>query len=316
MYKSMQNSSKILITGASGLLGNALSAELRAQGYNNLIHIDKSACNLLDFSAVKSLFLTEKPDYVFHLAAAVFGIGGNLKNRGMIFLDNILMNTYVVEACHLANVKKVIAMGTIAAYAEPKTEIVSESMIWDGPPHSVESSYGHAKRTMLAQLLAYQENYGMDFAYPLSTNLYGPHDKFDSQFGHVIPSLIRKFYDAKKANEKVTVWGDGSASRDFLYAKDAAAALILIANNFTGVINMASGNQTKIADVVNILADHLNMKDDVIWDKNMPNGRKYYSLDLNKLKQLNFVPSVNLKEGLIETFDWYSKHVQLNQVRH
>lgn len=306
--------SKILITGSKGLVGSALIDELKSQGYTNLIPLTRQCCDLTNFEAVKAFFHDIKPDIIFHAAASVFGIGGNMKNRASIFLDNILMNTHVVEAGRQVEVEKIIAMGTVAAYPDAISPL-REEQIWDGPPHGSESSYGHAKRSMLAQLLAYQENYGLDFAYVISTNLYGPNDKFDTLQGHVIPSLIRKFYEAKKNNTEVVIWGDGTAARDFLYAKDMARALILIMNRYQGAINVASGDKTQIKDLAGFLTDYFDMHGKVRWDREMPNGRKFCEIDLTHLKSLGFHPHYTTDTGLRETLDWFSSQYEQKLIR-
>jgi len=307
--------SKILITGGKGLVGSALIAELGNQGYTNLTPLTRQCCDLTNFEEVKSLFSTIKPDVVFHMAASVFGVGGNAKNPATIFLDNILMNTHVIEASRQVEVAKIVAMGTVAAYPHPKIIPIKEDHIWDGPPHKSESSYGHAKRAMLAQLLAYQENYGLDFSYVISTNLYGPGDKFDIQQGHVIPSLIRKFYEAKKTNSEVVIWGDGSAARDFLYSKDMARALVLVMNQHSGLINIASGTKTMIKDVVSFLSDYFDMHKNVRWDNRMPNGRQFYEIDLHNLKSLGFIPQYTIQSGLRETLEWFGLKYEEKLIR-
>lgn len=307
--------SKILITGANGLVGSALFEELRNQNYPNLIPLTRSECDLTDFKAVKEVFTSYRPDVVFHLAAAVHGIGGNLKNPASIFLNNILMNTHVIEACHNIGAQKIIAMGTIAAYPEPNHLPIKEEQIWEGAPHSSEASYGHAKRAMLAQLTAYHTNYGLDFSYPISTNLFGPNDKFDIQYGHVIPSLIRKFYEAKKNNSDVVIWGDGSAARDFLYSKDIARALVLIMNKYTGPINVASGKKTLIKEVASILSDYFEMDGKVKWDAQKPNGRTFYENDLTRLQSIGFEPLYTMDESLKETASWFANRYEQQLVR-
>ncbi len=313
--KNFPTESTILITGSEGLVGTAIAEQLKMQNYNNLILCPRSRCDLRNFEAVKTLFAEAKPEVVFHTAAAVYGIGGNAINKGSVFLDNILINTHVIEACRLVRTKKIIAMGTIAAYPEPTIIPISEEHIWDGPPHVSESSYGHAKRAMLAQLLAYQENYGLDFAYVLSTNLYGPNDKFDVRFGHVIPSLVRKFYEAKINQTNVFIWGDGSAARDFLFSKDMALALISIMNHFTGPINVASGAKTTIKTIASLLADHFDMHDQIRWETDKPQGRHFYPLDLSKLTSLGFSPKYTIEEGLLETINWFNEKYQQNLIR-
>jgi GDP-L-fucose synthase len=307
--------SKILITGGNGLVGSALVAELESQGYANLIPLTRQCGDLTNFEEVKTLFHSIKPDVVFHMAASVFGIGGNAKNPATIFLDNILMNTHVIEASRQVEAEKIIAMGTIAAYPEPTLIPIKEDHIWDGPPHKSESSYGHAKRAMLAQLLAYQENYGLDFSYVISTNLYGPEDKFNVQQGHVIPSLIRKFSEAKKTNSEVVIWGDGTAARDFLYSKDMARALVLVMNQHTGPINIASGTKTMIKEVVSFLSDYFDIEDRIRWDSSMPNGRKFYEIDLYNMKSVGFSPTYTIQSGLRETVEWFGLKYEEKLIR-
>lgn len=306
---------RILVTGGSGLVGSALVDELKNQGYTDVIPLTRRLCDLKDFEAAKAFFQQTRPAVVFHTAATVYGIGGNIKNRGSVFFDNVLINTHVIEASRLAGVKKIIAMGTIAAYPEAATAPLKEEQIWDGLPHGSESSYGHAKRAMLAQLLAYQENYGLDFAYVISTNLYGPHDKFDLEQGHVIPCLIRKFYEAKKNNSEVEIWGDGSASRDFLYSKDMARALVLIMNKFSGAINVASGSEITIGDVAHFLSNLLEMDGRIRWNTHMPNGRKFVPIDLTHIKSIGFQPIYAFETGLKETLEWFDQVYEQALVR-
>lgn len=307
--------STILITGGGGLVGSALEEQLQLHGYKNLILCRREHCDLKNFEDVKKLFADAKPDIVFHTAASVYGIGGNLANRGSVFLDNILINTHVIEASRLVAVKKIICMGTIAAYPHPRTAPVSEEQIWEGPPHGSESSYGHAKRAMLAQLLAYHEHYNLDFAYVISTNLYGPNDKFDPKFGHVIPSLIRKFREAQKNDSDITIWGDGTAARDFLYSKDMGRALVLIMNLLTGPINVASGTRNSIKSVALLLAELYQMQDKVKWDTQKPSGREFYELNLDKLKLIGFTPMYSFEQGLQETVAWFNEKYEQQLIR-
>lgn len=308
-------STKILVTGAKGLVGCALVEELKKQGYENIIPLSRDACDLSIFTDVTSFFETTKPDIVFHLAASVYGIGGNVAKRGSIFLNNNLMNTHVIEASRQVGVKKIIAMGTIAAYPQDSVPPIKEESIWDGIPHHSEKSYAHVKRAMLAHLEAYHESYNLDYAYVISTNLYGPHDKFDVQFGHVVPSLIRKFYEAKLNNTDVHVWGDGTSSRDFLYSKDMAHALFLVMNKYSGSINIASGRETKIKDVTSFLADYFSIQDRVKWDALKSNGRSYCPIDLKNMNSILFTPAYSLQDGLKETVDWFCSNYSGELIR-
>lgn len=303
---TLKKSSNILITGGTGLVGKALTKTLHNKGFDNVNAIGSQNVDLTDLKETLKFFEKTRPEYVFHLAAAVHGIMGNMTKKGDMFEKNILINTHVTKAATAVNVKKIVAMGTVAAYPYPPEKLpISEDFIWKGEPHPSENAYGHAKRAMLADLAARRESNGPDFVFAISTNLYGPNDKFDIEFGHVIPSLIRNFYEAKQSNTFVTAWGDGSSSRDFIHSEDAAEALILMMEKASGVYNLASGISHSIKDAVTILADYTQMQNQVRWDTSKPNGQGYRSYDVTRLGSLGFSPKYSFKEGLQQTYDWY-----------
>lgn len=306
---------KILITGANGLVGSALIYELKNAGFNNVTSLSRNECNLMNTEEVINFFDHCSPEYVFHNAASVYGIGGNHLKKGDVFYENICINSNVIQACKVSRVKKIIAMGTVAAYPDAAPTPLIENSIWNGPPHKSEDSYAHAKRAMLAHLESYKEQYNLDFAFVISTNLYGINDKFNKFTGHVIPSLIKKFHEAKINNSIVEVWGNGSASRDFLYANDLAKALILILEKFSGTINVGSSIITPIKDVVSIISEHYKMNEQFIWNKHKPNGRSFCELDLSKIHSLGFKPQHTLKQGLIKTLKWFDNALKFNLIR-
>jgi GDP-L-fucose synthase len=302
----MKIDDKILITGGSGLVGNALSERLKISGYTSVYSLSSKDCDLMNLENTLDLFMKIQPDVVFHLAAQVYGIMGNMKNKGMSFLRNTLINTHVIEASRQANVEKIVAMGSGCVYPYPSPGLpLSEHMVWQGEPHPSENSYAHSKRAMLAQLNAYSEDYKMKFAFVISGNLFGPHDKFDPDFGHVTPSLVRKFYEAKRDSARVNIWGNGSAKRDFMYSDDVADALMIIMDKIEGPVNMGSGNVSSIRNIVDILADYTGMVEKVDWDSSKPNGQDYREYELSKLKDAGFKAKVSLEEGLKKTYDWY-----------
>lgn len=304
----MNKNDKILITGAKGLVGSALVEHLRDEGYVNVTETGRQECDLLSALATRDFFEATKPDYVFHAAARVYGIMGNMKNKALSFYDNVMINTNVVDAAQKVGVRKITVMGTGAVYPYPSPGLpLREEMIFLGVPHPAEDSYGHAKRAMLAMLQAYEESYGLEWAYVVSCNLFGPRDKFDIEFGHVVPSLIKKFYDAKQKGEDVVVWGDGSAQRDFMYVKDTARVGLAIMNNLKGASNIGSGIVYRIRDIVNMIADITDMQNNVVWDAEKPNGQEYRSYDLTKINAINFKCQYAIRQGLEETWAWYSK---------
>jgi GDP-L-fucose synthase len=305
----IQHDDTILITGGSGLAGINLREYLQSQGFTRILAPASSECDLTDRQRVLDYFERHKPDYVFHMAGFVRGIMGNMRNQGEAYLQNTLINTHVVDACHIAAVKKIVAMGTAAMYPEPEPCVpLTEEDVWKGPPHVSEYGYAQSKRGMLAQLQTYESSYGMPYAFAFCTNLYGPHDRFNTETGHVIPSLVKKFHDAKQAKAKVTVWGDGSAHRDFLYIKDCARALHAIMDHITGPVNLASGTSRKIRDVVNILAAHTGMTEQIVWDTSKPSGYQFRAYDVARLKAAGFACQYTLEQALPETYEWYARH--------
>lgn len=298
----MELSEKILITGCEGLVGSTISTLLLNKQYQNLFPVGRGHCDLVNSLDTIELFKSYKPDYVFHCAAKVYGIMGNMCNKAKSFYENIMINTNVIQGAHLAGTKKITVMGTGCVYPYPSPSLpLKEDIIFNGRPHESEDSYAQAKRAMLAMCESYQESYDLDWAYVVSCNLFGPNDKFDAEFGHVVPALIKKFYDAKVQGKCAEVWGDGSAERDFLYVKDAAKAAIDIMQNLTGPVNIGSGSVYSIKQIVEHIADIANMQNSYQWDKNKPNGQDYRSYDLSKMESVGFKPEWSLRKGLEET---------------
>lgn len=275
----------------------------------NVTCVGSKDCDLRDSKAVEELFAKVGADYVFHLAARVHGLGGNLRYKSDILVDNVLINTNVVESARRNHVKKIVAMGSGCVYPELKgLQELFEDMVWSGPPHSSEDSYAHSKRLMLAHLNAAREQYGLSSAFVISGNLYGPHDNFNIEEGHVTPSLVAKFHAAKMANTPVSVWGSGVAIRDFTYSDDAANALIHILQHIEGPVNMGSGQRHPIRDIVTTLQQLTGVE--IAWDASKPDGQlvRYYNID--KLLATGFRPAVTLQEGVRLTYDWYAEHFQ------
>jgi GDP-L-fucose synthase len=296
----------ILITGGHGLVGTTLYNYFIYHGFNNIIRIGRGDCDLLNRQATEVFFKKTKPKYVFHAAARVYGIMGNIKNKASSFYENLLINTHVIDAATAVGVKKIIAMGSGAVYPYPPPGLpLKEDSIFMGEPHPSEDSYAYAKRAMLAMLKAYQESYGLNWSYVVSCNLFGPFDKFDPDFGHVIPSLISKFYDSKINNQKVIVWGNGSSVRDFMYAKDLARLLVLIAEKINGVVNIGSGKNYSIKEIVDMISQISKMENSITWDATKPNGQEYRSYDLSIISGHHFQCEYSIFDGLKETWDWY-----------
>ncbi len=306
----LDKSAPIVVTGAGGLVGTALLALLAETGFTNVLAPRSAEVDLRDPVATNAYFLKVKPAYVYHLAARVYGILGNMENKGLSYFENVMINTNVVEASRIARVRKIVAMGSGAVYPYPPPhKLLEEDDIWSGQPHPSEDSYAHSKRAMLAQLVAYKEQYGLDFVFAISGNLYGPNDKFDIEHGHVTPALVAKFHAAKAAGTTVSVWGNGSAVRDFTHSTDAALALLTVMEKGQGAINIGSGDIRPIRDIVTTLAEVTGMVDQVVWDASKPNGQEFRAYRLDRLMTLGFRPKVDLRSGLKQVFRWYAENV-------
>lgn len=296
---------RYLVTGAAGMVGSHVADLLESQG-RNVYRATRPRCDLRIWPDTLGLFERVKPTHVFHPAACVFGIMGNIANPGQSFLENLLINTHVIDAARRVGVKKLTAMGTGCVYPYPPLALpLSEDQIFHGRPHPSEAGYAHAKMAMIAMLETY-ESFGMDWAAVISCNLFGPRDKFDPVNGHVVPALIRKFYEARRDGTDVTVWGNGSAQRDFIYIKDCAEAVVRIMDGAHGCVNMGTNSVWRIGEIIRVLGKISGLpKSRVLWDKDKPNGVDYRGYDLSRLNALGFKPAYSIAEGLEETWEWY-----------
>ena len=303
----MRADSRIVVTGGTGMVGAALVRVLREAGFGNVLAIGSAACNLLDWHETRAFFAHHRPDHVFHVAARVFGLMGHMQNKGVAFLDNILINTHTIEAARLAGVHKIVAMGSGCVYPDPAPGTpVTEDMVWAGSPHHGEDSYAHAKRAMLAQLISYQEQYDLPYAFVISGNMYGPDDKFVIEGGQVTPSLVRRFHAARTEGGDVSVWGTGRARRDFMFSADAGRAMLHIMQHVEGAVNMGSSEVHSIRELVDILADITGLRDRVVWDANKPDGQDHRAYDLHRLFATGFRPRISFPEGLKLTYEAYA----------
>lgn len=304
----MKQDSCIVVTGANGLAGSAVVEHFHKREFTRVVEHTRQECDLLDPDQTDIFFRRVRPDYVFHAAALVYGLQGNMDNQAKSIFENTLINTNVVHAAHRSGVRKIIAMGSNCVYPTPPVLPYREETIFDGRPDPGEAAYGHAKRHLLAMLEAYRDSYGMDYTYLVSGNLYGPRDTFDPVNGHVMPSLVHKFYEAAQTGGDVAIWGDGATKRDFLYSGDLADVVsFMMGNNFTGAINIGSGETTSILHVADILGDLSGVPSPrVHFDPSKPKGRPTCYADLSKLDALGWHAPTPLYKGLEQTYNWYA----------
>ena len=298
---------KIIVTGGAGFLGTHLVNQLLKKGVpKENIFVPKSEnYDLRKEKDIKRMFSDFKADIVIHLAAKVGGIGLNREKPGELFYDNLIMGIQVMEQARLNNIEKFVALGTICAYPKFTPVPFKEKDLWNGYPEETNAPYGLAKKMMLIQSQAYRQQYGFNSIFLLPVNLYGPGDNFDPSSSHVIPALIKKCIDAE---EKISVWGAGKASREFLYVEDAAEGIILATEKYnkSEPVNLGAGFEITIKDLVEKIAKLTGFKGKIEWDHSKPDGQPRRMLDVSKAKkEFNFTAKTNFDEGLKKTIEWY-----------
>jgi len=296
---------RILVTGGAGFLGGHLVETLRARGAKSIALPRSKQVDLRDPAATLRLFQQEKPELVFHLAASVGGIGANRAHPGVFFRDNMAMGLGVLEAARMTGVAKVVIAGTICAYPKFAPVPFREDDLWNGYPEETNAPYGVAKKALLVMAQAYRQEFGCNFVMLFPVNLYGPCDNFDLETSHVIPAMIRKFAEAKGS---VTLWGDGSPTREFLHVRDAAEALVAAAERYDSgdPVNVGAGFEISIADLAKKIATLTDFRGEIVWDKSKPNGQPRRMLDTTRAQErFGWQARIGFDEGLRETIDWY-----------
>ncbi len=300
---------RILVTGGSGFLGGHVLNRLKQKGCRHIIAPRSSDYDLTRETDVLRLMQQERPEVVLHLAARVGGIGANRKFPGTFLYQNLIMGTHLIEASRLNGVEKFVMVGTICSYPKFTPVPFLESEIWNGYPEETNAPYGLAKKMLLAQLQAYQQEFGFNGANVLIVNLYGPGDNFDLESSHVIPALIRKCLEAKERGDQVLqVWGTGRPTREFLYVQDAAEALVRAAEvlNTPDPVNVGSGIEIAIGDLAKLIAVKAGFMGELRFDPNMPDGQPRRCLDVTRARELlGFQAKTTLEVGLEKTIHWY-----------
>lgn len=312
MNKKLDRDIPLLITGAGGVLGTALTSYLTESGFQKILAPKRDEMDLLDSLSVNSYFEKHQPRVVIHLAATVFGLGGNLKHQMRSIMENTLINNNVFAALLAYPASRVFFAGTVASYPVPYRQVpLMEEDFFDGLPHGGEFGYAMAKRHAYAYLKILSEEVGTDFTYGIFTNLYGENDRFDENNGHVIPSLIVKAHEALMHHQVLNVWGDGSAKRDFLHAYDAARAVLLCleGDSQNSLINISSAEGTSIRRVAEVLTEIAGIKG-VYFDDEKPVGIPSRIVNNQRLLNLGFSPSISINEGLVRSYQWYVSNLE------
>ena len=303
---------RVLVTGGAGFFGSFVVDRLRAVGAEQIIVPRSRDYDLVDRTATHRLFAETKPDVVFHLAGKVGGIGANRANPGLFLFENAMMGLHVIEEARLAKTAKVVVAGTICAYPKFAPIPFKEEDLWNGYPEETNAPYGVAKKMLLVQAQAYREQYGLDTVMLFPVNMYGPRDNFDLETSHVIPAMIRKFHTAKEQGAvTVTLWGDGTPTREFIYSEDAAEGMVLAGERYdsSDPVNLGSGNEISIAEIAKTIAAVVGYSGSIVWDTSQPNGQPRRRLDVSRAtERFGFTAKTTLAQGLANTVAWYLEH--------
>jgi len=306
---SFWSDKKVVVTGGAGFLGRHVVEKLKHLGCHDIIVPRSKDIDLRSEQAVVQLYETHRPHLVLHLAAVVGGIGANQAHPGSFFYDNLVMGVQLMEYARQFEVEKFVAIGTICAYPKFTSVPFKEDDLWDGYPEETNAPYGLAKKMLLVQAQAYRQEYNFNAIYLLPVNLYGPWDNFDLETSHVIPALIRKFIEAKnRGDDHLVLWGDGSATREFLYVDDATNGILMASEHYNDSepINLGSGVEISISALAEKICKQIGFEGEIRWDVGKPNGQPRRCLDVSRAKEkFGFEAQMSFDEGLQKTIDWY-----------
>lgn len=297
----MEKSSKIYVAGHKGMVGSAIVRKLAAEGYNNLVVKTSSEVDLRNQLAVENFFNTEKPEYVFLAAAKVGGIMANNTYRTDFLYENLMIESNVIHQCYVHGVKKLLFLGSSCIYPKLAPQPLKEEYLLSGYLEETNEPYAIAKIAGIKLCENYRRQYGCDFISAMPTNLYGPNDNYDLKNSHVIPALIRKFYEAKKNGlSQVEVWGTGTPLREFLHSDDLADACLFLMNNYSGeeFVNVGTGVDQSIAEIAQLIGKIFDYRGKIFFDTSKPDGTPRKLMSVSKITQMGWKPSIPLEAGL------------------
>ena len=300
---------RVVVTGGAGFLGARVVDALVRRGCPPPVVPRSHEHDLRREADIVRLLEAARPDMVIHLAAVVGGIGANRENPGRFFYDNLMMGAQLMEQARLFGVAKLVAIGTVCSYPKFAPVPFREDDLWNGYPEETNAPYGLAKKMLLVQSQAYREQYDFKSIFLLPVNLYGPGDNFDPRTSHVIPAMIRKIDEAKRAGrDQVVLWGDGTPTREFLYVEDAAEAIAAAAEHYDGVepVNVGAGQEISIKELVELIARLTGFTGRIVWDASKPDGQPRRMLDTSRAAtSFGFVAKTSFEQGLQRTIEWY-----------
>jgi nucleoside-diphosphate-sugar epimerase len=302
---------RVLVTGGAGFLGRPVCEQVRRYHPAAVIVPRRIEYDLTEQAAVRKLLDHARPDVVVHLAAVVGGIGANRENPGRFFYENAVMGILLMEEARRRGVRKFVTVGTICSYPKFTPVPFREDDLWNGYPEETNAPYGIAKKALLVQAQAYRKQYGFDAVTLLPVNLYGPGDNFDPGSSHVIPALIKKAVEARDAGRPtLEVWGTGSASREFLFVRDAAEGVAAAAASYNdpGPVNLGTGREITIKALAELVCELCGFRGELRWDPTKPDGQPRRCVDPTRARErLGWVARTDLRDGLRETIAWYEQ---------
>lgn len=303
---------RVCVTGGAGFLGSFVQETLQDRGAGKLFIPTIEKYDLTRLSHIRRMLEDAKPDLIIHLAALAGGIGANRARPAEFFYKNLMMGVPLMHEAWQHGVDKFVAIGTICAYPKFTPVPFKEEDLWKGYPEETNAPYGLAKKMLLVQSQAYREQYGFNSIFLLPVNLYGPRDNFDLETSHVIPALIRKMVEAREAGkEQVVLWGDGSPTREFFYAGDAARGIVLAAERYNSSepVNLGAGMEISIRELAELISELTGYSGEIVWDTSKPNGQPRRALDTQKAKAyFGFEAEMPFKEGLRRTIAWFREN--------
>ena len=305
---------KWLVAGASGMVGRAIVRNAKSQGISEIVEVTSKTCDLRDIQKTRQLLLDTKPDVVIDAAAKVGGILANSTQPVEFMINNLQIQTNLFSASHEANVNKVVFLSSSCVYPKHAQQPIKESSLLTGPLEETNSAYAIAKISGMRLIQAYRQQFGRNWISVMPTNLYGTFDNFSVTTSHVLPALIRKFHDAKiKKAKEVVLWGTGTPKRELMEVDDFAAALTLVVNKYDDdeTINIGVGEDQTISEIAQIIKDTVGFEGKITWDQTKPDGTPRKLLENTKLKNLDFSPALNLKEGVRKTYDWFLAQIEI-----
>jgi GDP-L-fucose synthase len=307
----MNKNAKILVTGATGMVGSTVVKMLKELGYNNLLTPPRKEVDLVNPQDVQAYFTYHKPEYVFLIAAKVGGIHANMTYRADFIFDNLMMQSNTINACKENNVKKVLFVSSGCVYPKYAENPISEEAMLTGLLEPSNEHYSIAKIAGIKMCEAYNMQYGLDYAVVIPNNIYGPGDNYHPENSHVMASLIKKFHEAKQNGTDVEIWGSGKQMREFVYVEDVAKACVsLMDSSYIGAYNCSSEHEITIKDLAELIAEILEFKGNIIYNTDKPEGHPRKGFSCNKLKQTGWEASIQLREGIKLAYEWYKQNLK------